>query len=82
MTLFQNMRFASRICEQCPYRIPGRLTDDLVWFSRPGVARAFTPSLGVVHVCSSYAVVTIIQIGAFKGRTTRLPVYSSRKVLV
>lgn len=82
MGLFQNLWFAPQISEHCPYRISGRLTGDPVWFSRPGVACAFTLSLRIVHVYSSYAVVTIIQIGEFMGRTIRLPVYSSRKVLV
>jgi hypothetical protein len=81
MALFQNLWFALQISEHCPYRIPGRLTEDLVWFSRPGVACAFTSSLGIVQVRSTYAVVTIIQIGEFMGRMILLSVYSSRKVL-
>jgi len=77
-----NLWFAPQISEHCPYRITGRLTEDLVWFSRPGVACAFIPSLGIVHVCSTYVVVTIIQVGEFMGRTIGLSVYGSRKVLV
>jgi len=64
MALFQNLWFAPQISEHCPYRILGRLTEDLVWLSRPGVACAFNHNLGIVRVCSSYAVVTIIQIGS------------------
>jgi hypothetical protein len=82
MALFQNLWFAPQISEHCAYRVPGRLTEDLVWFSRPGVACVFTPNLGSVHVCSTYAVVTTIQIGEFMGRAIRPSVYSSRKVLV
>jgi len=82
MALFQNLWFAPQISEHCPYRIPGRLTEDLVWFSRPGVACAFTPSLGIVHLCSTYAVARIIQTGEFMGRTIRLSVYSSREGFV
>lgn len=82
MALFQNLWFSPQISEHYPSRIPGRLTEDLVWFSRPGVECAFTPIVGTVHVCSMYAVVTIIQTGEFMGRTIRLPVHSNRKVLV
>ena len=30
------------------------MTEDRVWFSRPSVESVFTPSLGIVHVCSTY----------------------------
>jgi len=45
-----NLWFAPQISERCPYSWPGRLTENLTWFSRPSVAFVFTPSLGTVHV--------------------------------
>ena len=44
------------------------------------MACAFTPSLGIVHLCGRYAVVRIIQTGEFMGKTIQLSVYRSRKV--
>src|SRR5215470_10551484 len=76
-----NLWFAPQISEHCPYSSPGRLIENLIWFSRPGVASVFTPSLGIVHECSTSAAVTISRIGEFIGRTTRLSVSSSRNVL-
>jgi hypothetical protein len=76
-----NLWFAPQISEYCPYRSPGRLIENLTWFSRPGVASDFTPSLGTVHACSTSAAVTISRIGEFIGSTTRLSVSNSRNVL-
>ena len=56
--------------------------EKLVWFSRPGVASVFTPSLGTVHECKTSAAVTIIRIDEFIGNTTRLSVSTSRNVLI
>ena len=56
--------------------------EKLVWFSRPGVASVFTPSLGTAHECRTSAAVTIIRIGEFIGSTTRLSVSSSRNVFI
>ena len=50
--------------------------------TNPGVASAFTPSLGTVHECNTSAAVTIIRIGEFIGSTTRLSVSSSRNVII
>lgn len=77
-----NLWFAPQISEHCPYNNPGRLIENLIWFSRPGVASVFTPSLGTVHECNTSAAVTISRIGEFIGRTTRLSVSSNRNVLV
>jgi hypothetical protein len=54
---------APQISEHCPYRMPGRLIEKLVWFRRPGVASVFTPNLGIVQECSTSAAVTIIRMG-------------------
>jgi hypothetical protein len=48
-TIGMDLWFAPQISEHCPYRRPGRLIENLTWFSRPGVASVFTPSLGTVH---------------------------------
>jgi len=77
-----NLWFAPQISEHCPYRIPGRLIENLTWFSRPGVASVFTPSLGTVHECSTSAAVTIIRVGEFIGSTIRLSVSRRRNVSV
>jgi hypothetical protein len=52
----------------------------LDWFSRPGVASILTPSLGIVHECSTSAAVTISRIVEFIGRVVRLSVSNSRKL--
>jgi hypothetical protein len=62
-----NLRFAPQISEHCPYRRRGRLIDNLIWLSRPGVASVFTPNLGTVH--------------EFIGNTIRLSVSNSRNAL-
>jgi len=72
ITIGMNLWFAPQISEHCPYRRPGRLIENLTWFSRSCVASVFTPSLGTLHECSTSAAVTIIQIGEFMGRTIRL----------
>ena len=77
-----NLWFAPQISEHCPYRRPGRLTENITWFSRPDVASLFTPSLGTVHECDTTAAVAIIRIGEFIGSTTRSSVSSSQDVLV
>ena len=59
-----NLWFAPQISEHCPYRRPGRLIENLIWFSRPGVASVFTPNLSTVHECNTSAAVTIIRIGS------------------
>ena len=71
ITIGMNLWLFPQISEHCPYRWPGRLTENLTSFNRPGVASVFTPSLGIVHVCCCYtsAAVTIIQIGEFMGST-------------
>jgi hypothetical protein len=56
--------------------------ENRTWFSRPGMASVFTPSLGTVHECNTSAAVTIIRMGEFIGSTTRLYVSSSRNVFV
>jgi hypothetical protein len=66
-----NLRFAPQISEHCPYSRPGRLIENLTWFSRPGVTSVFTPSLGTVHECNTSAAVTIIRIDEFIGSTPR-----------
>lgn len=75
-----NLWFAPQISEHCPYRRPGRLVENLTWFSRPGVASVLTPRLGTVQECSTSAAVTIIRIGEFVGNTIRLSVSSRRNV--
>lgn len=75
-----NLWFAPQISEHCPYKMPGRLIENLTWFRRPGVASVFTPKLGTVHECSTSAAVTIIRIGEFIGSTTRLSVSNRRNV--
>jgi hypothetical protein len=65
-----NLWFAPQISKHCPHSRPGRLIENLTWFSRPGVASIFTPSLGTVHECSTSAAVTVIRIGEFIGNTT------------
>ena len=77
-----NLRFALQISEHCTYRIPGRLIENLTWFSRSGVASVFTPSLGTVRECNTSDAVTIIRIGEFIGNTIRLSVSDSRNVFV
>ena len=77
-----NLWFAPQISERCPYKIPGRLIENLIWFSRPGVASVFTPSLGTVQECSTSAAVTIIRIGGFIGSTIRLSVSRRQNVFV
>jgi hypothetical protein len=79
ITIGMNLWFAPQISEHCPYKTPGRLIENLVWFSRPGVASVFTPSLGIAHECRTSAAVTIARIGEFIGITIRLSVSSSRK---
>jgi len=39
-----NLWFAPQISEHCPYRRPGRLTENLIWLSRPGVASYLKPA--------------------------------------
>ena len=58
-----NLWFAPQISEHCPYSRPGRLIENLTWFSRPGVTSVFTPSLGTGHGCNISAAVAIIRIG-------------------
>jgi hypothetical protein len=82
ITIGMNLWFAPQISEHCPYRRPGRLIENLTWFSRPGVASVFTPSLGTVQECNTSAAVTINRIGEFIGSTVRLSVSSSRNVSV
>lgn len=76
-----NLWFAPQISEHWPYRRPGRLIENLIWFSRPGVASVLTPNLGTVHECNTSAAVTIIRIGEFIGKTTRLSVSNKRNPL-
>jgi hypothetical protein len=59
-----NLWFAPQVSEHSPYRRPGRLIENLTWFSRPGVASVFTPNLGNVHECNTFAAGTIIRIGS------------------
>jgi hypothetical protein len=77
-----NLWFAPQISEHCPYRRPGRLIENLIWLSRPGVASVFTPNLGTVQECNTSAAVTIIRIGEFIGSTTRLSVSNSRNASI
>jgi hypothetical protein len=77
-----NLWFVQEISEHCLYRRHGWLIENLTWFSRPGVASVFTPSLGTVHEYNTSAAVSIIRICEFIGRTTRLSVSNSRNVLV
>jgi hypothetical protein len=46
ITIGMNLWLAPQISEHCPYRIPGRIIEKLVWFSRPGVGSVCMPSLG------------------------------------
>jgi hypothetical protein len=69
-----NLWLSPQISEHCPYRVPGRLIENLIWFSRRGVTSVFTPSLGTVHECKTSAAVTVIRVGEFIGNTTRLSV--------
>jgi hypothetical protein len=66
-----NLCFDPQISEHCPHRRPGRLIENLTWFSRPGVAYVFTASLGTVHECNTSAAVTIIGICEFNGITQK-----------
>ena len=50
------------------------MIEKLVWFSRPGVASVFTPSLDTFREYNTSAAVTIIRIVEFIGTTTRLSV--------
>merc|ERR1712141_437153 len=38
-----------QISEHCPYKTPGRSLIKLTWFTRPGIASAFTPKEGIVQ---------------------------------
>jgi len=58
------------------------LIENLTWFSRPGVASVFIPSLGTVHEYNTSATVTVIRIGEFIGSTARLSASYSRNVLI
>jgi hypothetical protein len=60
----------------------GQLIENFTWFSRPGVASVFTPSLGTDHECKTSAAVTIIRMGEFIGNTIRLSVSNSRNIFV
>ena len=77
-----NLLFAPQNSEHFPYIIPGRLIENLAWFSQPGVAFVFVPSLSTVQECNMSAAVTIIRIGEFIGSTIRLSVSNSRNVFV
>jgi len=79
---FQLIKQVPHNSGHCPYRIPGRLIENLIWFSRPGVASVFTTSLDTAQECSTSAALMIIRIGEFVGSTIRLSVYGSRNVLV
>jgi hypothetical protein len=51
ITIGMSLWFVPQISEHCPYRRPGRLIENLTWFSLPGVASVFTPSLGTSSWC-------------------------------
>ena len=67
-----NLWLAPQISEHCAHSRPGRLIENLIWFSRPGVVSDITPSLGAVHECNTSAAVMVIRIGEFIYSTTRL----------
>lgn len=48
------------------------------WFSRPGIASAFTPSLGIVHEWITSAAVTRMRVSTPHGRIRRLSTSSRR----
>lgn len=49
-----------------------------IWFSRPGMASAFTPSLGMVHEWRTSAAVMRIRVSTPHGSTSRLSTSRSR----
>lgn len=52
----------------------------LIWFTRPGIASAFTPNEGIVQECSTSALDTKIRTFLSKGTTTRLSVSNWRNI--
>ena len=69
------LRFASQISEHCPKNNLGRLIRNLIWLSRPRVASALTPNLGIVHEFNTSVAVIIIRINVFIGRAVRYTYY-------
>ena len=69
-----------QISEHCPYNTPGRVLIKLTWFTRPGIASAFTPKEGIVQECSTSALVISTRIFLISGTTIRLSVSNWRNI--
>merc|ERR1719350_75382 len=69
-----------QISELCPQRTPGSTLIKLIWFTRPGMASAFTPNDGIVQECSTSALDTRTRIFLNRGTTIRLSVSSCRNI--
>ena len=74
-----NLWFAPQISEHWPKKMPGRWEINLTWFSRPGIASAFTPKDGTVHECNTSADEINIRIWILYGIIVRLSTSNKRK---
>lgn len=74
-----NLWFAPQISEHCPKYNPGRFSEKLIWFNRPGTPSTLTPNEGIVHEWITSEDEINIWVLVFIGKITRLSTSSKRK---
>jgi len=76
-----NLWFAPQISEHWPKKTPHRLTKNITWFNRPGIASVFTPKEGTLQEWMTSEPVATKQMYEFKGRTKELSTSNKRNLL-